>query len=210
MGFACRCPGEEGGHTALFAHSRYKILPHRLIWNFLIHQWMVWTTVSLMQESENWKNQALCGLCGGPAWFLHLCKRVLWMAEGTLVCLLQLLPQAFLCVSQLMKTLWTRCQRVPGRGFAHWWFTALARAKWEVRQPPPTMSQINPWGYIISVNRITGLDMKLCLCSHQCCQFLHCKVGKVTHVGVWRLTDSGVWRTAVAVFLKAQSWAWYI
>lgn len=79
-----------------------------------------------------------------------------------------------------------------------------------VRQPPPTMSQINPWGYIISVNRITGLDMKLCLCSHQCCQFLHCKVGKVTHVGVWRLTDSGGWRTAVAVFLKAHSWAWYM
>lgn len=53
MGFACRCPGEERGHTVLFAHSRYKILPHRLIWNFLIRQWMVWTTVSLMQESEN-------------------------------------------------------------------------------------------------------------------------------------------------------------
>lgn len=25
--------------------------------------------------------------------------------------------------------------------------------------------------------------MKLCLCFHQCCQFLHCKVGKVTYFG---------------------------
>lgn len=52
-----------------------------------------------------------------------------------------------------------------------------------VRQHPPTTSQINPQGYIVGLNRITGLDVKLCLCSHQCCQFLHCKVGNVTHAG---------------------------
>lgn len=60
----------------------------------------------------------------------------------------------------------------------------------KVRQHPPTMSQIDPRGYIISVNRITGL--KLCFCSHQCCQFLHCKVGKVSRVGIWSQLQTAV------------------
>lgn len=52
MGLASRCPGEKRGHAVPSACSRYKILPHRLIWDCLISRWMVWTTVSLVQEGS--------------------------------------------------------------------------------------------------------------------------------------------------------------
>lgn len=79
------------------------------------------------------------------------------------------------------------------------------------RQHPPTMSQITSSGQIISVNTITRLCMKSCLCPHQYCQLLHPKVGRVTRVGGrGMVTGSDGSRPAVPMLLKALSWSQYI
>lgn len=157
------------------------------------------------------ENRALCGLCCGPAWFLHRCERMLSMAgrhPGTAAALDAPVGVCF-CLPVHQDTL------TPVLVCVRPWLCRLAvhslgeSQVGRVRQHPPTMSRINPWDYSISVNRITGLDMKLCLCSHRCGPFLHCKVGKVTRVGGGGRLQSGS-RTAVPMFLKALSWAWYM
>lgn len=180
MGLASRCPGEERGRSVCPICAQILILPLRLMWDWWIPWWMLSATGSLVPEGRVGESSPLWFMLWPRLIFAPLQKDIVGKYPGMAAAVTH--SWAFICLTDHQHFLIQMpvCVRP--------WLCKLTvhdpnRSQvGKIRQHPPTMSQINPWGYITSVNRTTGLNAKLCLCSHQCCQFLQSKVDKVTHV----------------------------